>query len=81
LFHTYPRNFFPREKPFDRESIMAFPIPSEFTSGDFEIGQNMSLSLGDKEFVALLYPYDDKAAPRKPRRSSPRRRSRRYTKA
>lgn len=58
LFSRYSRDYFPHEKPFDRESIMAFPIPSEFTSGDFEIGKNMALSLGDKDFISLLYPYD-----------------------
>lgn len=58
LFNKYDRKFFPFEKPFDPGSIMAFPIPSEFTDGDFEIGQNRTLSQGDKEFIARLYPHE-----------------------
>lgn len=45
------------EKPFDAKSIMAFPIPSNFTNGDFEIGVNQALSDGDKDFAGALYPF------------------------
>jgi hypothetical protein len=41
---------------FDRDSIMLYPIPNEFTIGDFEVGWNRVLSPMDKQFVATLYP-------------------------
>ncbi len=41
---------------FDRDSIMLYPIPNEFTRGDFEVGWNRVLSAQDKQFVATLYP-------------------------
>jgi len=41
---------------FDRDSIMLYPIPNEFTIGDFEVGWNRQLSPMDKQFVATLYP-------------------------
>ena len=41
---------------FDPESIMLYPIPNEFTIGDFEVGWNRVLSSADKQFVATLYP-------------------------
>lgn len=41
---------------FDRESIMLYPIPDEFTIGDFAVGWNQVLSPVDKQFVATLYP-------------------------
>ncbi|MCB0061411.1 MAG: hypothetical protein KDE19_04830 [Caldilineaceae bacterium] len=41
---------------FDRDSIMLYPIPNEFTIGDFEVGWNRVLSSMDKQFVATLYP-------------------------
>jgi len=75
LFSTWDANVFPHKKPFDRDSIMAFPIPSKFTTGDFEIGQNRTLSLGDKEFIALLYPYDETKSRKQP--SSAKRNKRR----
>ncbi|HEX6624812.1 MAG TPA: M12 family metallopeptidase, partial [Pyrinomonadaceae bacterium] len=59
LFSKWDPKHFPYEKPFDRESIMAFPLPSDFTGKDFEMGQNMSLSPGDKEFIHRLYPFDE----------------------
>ena len=43
---------------FDPESIMLYPVPNEFTIGDFEIGWNKALSPRDKEFVGALYPFD-----------------------
>jgi hypothetical protein len=41
---------------FDRDSIMLYPIPNEFTIGDFEVGWNRVLSPMDKGYVATLYP-------------------------
>lgn len=41
---------------FDPESIMLYPIPNEFTEGDFEVGWNRVLSKTDKGYVATLYP-------------------------
>lgn len=41
---------------FDRDSIMLYPIPNEFTIGDFEVGWNRLLSAMDKQFIATLYP-------------------------
>ncbi len=41
---------------FDRDSIMLYPIPNDFTVGDFEVGWNGVLSAMDKQFVATLYP-------------------------
>ncbi|HEX9107459.1 MAG TPA: hypothetical protein VF832_09530, partial [Longimicrobiales bacterium] len=64
---------FPEEKPFDRESIMAFFLPSDFTSEGFEIAQNLSLSVTDKEFVGRLYPYEGAAAGEEQRRPVRRR--------
>ena len=77
FFHQWDREFFPYEKAFDRESIMAFPpIPSEFTSAGFEIGENMTLSAGDKEFISLLYPYDVEAKAHKRQSYKQRKRAR-----
>ena len=47
---------------FDRESIMLYPIPNEFTLGDFEIGWNKTLSEIDKKFITTLYPANRKAS-------------------
>lgn len=41
---------------FDRDSIMLYPIPNEFTIGDFEVGWNRVLSVADKQFAGTLYP-------------------------
>ncbi len=45
---------------FDPQSIMLYPIPNEFTIGDFEVGWNKELSQTDKDFVAILYPFEQK---------------------
>ena len=44
---------------FDRESIMLYPIPNEFTIGDFEVGFNTTLSDMDKSFIATIYPPEE----------------------
>lgn len=41
---------------FDRQSIMIYPIPNEFTVGDFEVGWNRVLSQTDKAYVGVMYP-------------------------
>lgn len=46
---------------FDRESIMLYPIPNEFTRGDFEVGWNKTLSSTDKNFAGILYPPEPRA--------------------
>lgn len=43
---------------FDPESIMLYPIPQEFTIGDFEVGWNTALSAMDREMIARMYPRD-----------------------
>lgn len=41
---------------FDRKSIMLYPIPNQFTVGDFEVGLNSTLSDTDREFIGRWYP-------------------------
>jgi hypothetical protein len=41
---------------FDPDSIMLYPIPNEFTVGDFSVGWNTTLSPTDREFITTLYP-------------------------
>lgn len=55
LFQTYSKtetNF----TAFDPGSIMLYPIPNEFTVGDFEVGWNRMLSATDIDFIAMQYP-------------------------
>lgn len=55
LFDTYDEtmvNF----SGFDAESIMLYPIPNEFTEGDFEVGWNTKLSATDMRWIGLAYP-------------------------
>lgn len=47
---------------FDPESIMLYPIPNEFTVGDFEVGWNQQLSETDMSFISTVYPAVRKAA-------------------
>jgi hypothetical protein len=44
---------------FDPKSIMLYPVPNEFTIGDFEVGFNTTLSDTDKSFIATVYPKDE----------------------
>ena len=69
LFTSWPRSRFPLTKPFDPHSIMAYPIPAEFTENGFSIGRNVAVSAGDREFVSRLYPYADGAAAGEPGKS------------
>jgi hypothetical protein len=41
---------------FDKDSIMQYPVPNELTIGDYEIGWNTNLSVGDIEFIRKMYP-------------------------
>ena len=59
IFSTWPRSRFPFTKPFDPFSVMAFPIPAEWTMDKFAIGRNVRISPGDREFISRLYPYQD----------------------
>lgn len=43
---------------FDPESIMLYPVPNQFTVGDFEIGWNRVLSATDRCYMAALYPFE-----------------------
>lgn len=56
LFQLYAREQ-TQFTAFDRDSIMLYPIPQEFTDGDFTVGWNQTLSPTDKAFVAAWYPY------------------------
>lgn len=59
VFSTWPRSKFPFTKPFDPFSVMAFPIPAEWTTDRFAIERNVTISPGDREFISRLYPYED----------------------
>lgn len=59
LFHLYERDC-TQFSAFDRQSIMLYPIPQEFTNGDFTVGWNQTLSPTDKEFVAAWYPFPNR---------------------
>jgi hypothetical protein len=77
FFSTWPRHRFPAIKPFDPYSIMAFPVPAEYTETRVAIGRNVMISAGDREFVSSLYPYADNVvelqpSPNKPAGGSPR---------
>ena len=58
VLRTWPRSRFPFNKPFDPSSIMAFPIPAEWTKNGMSIGRNVTISAGDREFISRLYPYE-----------------------
>jgi hypothetical protein len=47
---------------FDRQSIMLYPIPNEFTIGDYEIGWNKAMSAMDKQFIRTVYPANRKVS-------------------
>lgn len=56
LFQRYRRsetNF----SAFDPDSIMLYPIPPEFTDGQFSVGWNRTLSAGDRAAIRTFYPY------------------------
>jgi len=41
---------------YDRDSIMHYPIPNKITLGDWEVGDNRTLSDKDKAFMRKAYP-------------------------
>lgn len=43
--------------PYDRDSIMHYPVDNALTLGDWEIGVNSTLSDKDKAFMRLAYPH------------------------
>jgi serralysin len=59
---------------FDRESIMLYPIPNEFTVGDWWAGRNTKPSPRDVAFLAEQYPKPQ--APTKPAPTGPKTMSR-----
>jgi serralysin len=75
FFDTWPRSRFPFAKPFDPGSVMAFPVPAEFTQDSLSIGRNVTISQGDREFVSRLYPYADSALDQEPIKKTPTRAS------
>lgn len=48
--------------PYDRDSIMHYPIPNGATLGDWSVGINSGLSEGDKAFARLAYPMCPRSA-------------------
>ncbi len=58
LFQTYDRTQ-TQFSAFDPQSIMLYPIPNDFTIGDFEVGWNNALSTVDKQFVGTIYPFEE----------------------
>ena len=67
VFKCWERDRYPLAKPFDPHSIMAFPVPADWTENGFSIGRNLTISSGDKEFISRLYPYGAPSAPRRAR--------------
>jgi Domain of unknown function (DUF4062) len=58
ILQTWNPATYPSPKPYDRHSIMMYPMPEGLTTGkDAYFGDNAALSEGDKRFAALLYPY------------------------
>jgi hypothetical protein len=55
LFTRYSEDL-TNSSAFDKDSIMLYPIPNEFTVGDFTVGWNKVLSETDKKFIGVLYP-------------------------
>jgi hypothetical protein len=41
--------------PYDKESVMHYPFPKEFTGGKYEMPYNTEISKGDQEAMAALY--------------------------
>lgn len=64
---------------FDPHSIMAYPVPNEFTIGDFHVPFNTDLSEQDEAFMAWCYPPADE--PPDPLKGLPRVPVSRYAKA
>ncbi len=59
LFQKYSRDITQFSK-FDKNSIMLYAIPNQFTIGDFEVGWNTHLSETDTSFIETMYPPAEK---------------------
>lgn len=70
-FSKWPRSRFPFAKPFDPYSIMAWPVPPEWTQDGLSIGSPVTLSPADKEFISRLYPYAESTVAKEPSKSKP----------
>ncbi|MDE1165990.1 MAG: M12 family metallopeptidase [Pseudomonas sp.] len=42
--------------PYDRKSIMHYPVPQALTKGDWTVGTNLKISRKDRRFMRLAYP-------------------------
>jgi hypothetical protein len=58
MFTRWASSTFPVQKPFDPISVMAYPMPKEWTALDTDFGHKDSLSAVDKDFIGRLYPFD-----------------------
>ncbi|QVM90281.1 peptidase M12 [Pseudomonas entomophila] len=45
------------KQPYDRHSIMHYPVDQALTVGDWEVGINSQISEKDKAFMRAAYPY------------------------
>lgn len=59
LFKRYDRTT-TQFSAFDKNSIMLYPIPEEFTIGNYTVGWNRALSDTDKQFIGSIYPLKPK---------------------
>jgi hypothetical protein len=62
LFRKYGRDI-THSSVYDPKSIMHYPIPNQFTIGDFEVGWNRELSERDKDFIGKMYPREEVIVP------------------
>ncbi len=42
--------------PYDKDSIMHYPVENELTAGDFEVGHNSKISMLDRRAMRKIYP-------------------------
>lgn len=45
-----------RTTPYDRKSIMHYPIPNELTTGDWSVEKNTTISQNDRRLMRKIYP-------------------------
>lgn len=50
-------------KSYDPKSIMHYPIPANFTTDGYTVGENYDLSENDKKLIAELYPFNKVISP------------------
>lgn len=55
-FQFFRKSPYPGSRPFDRSSIMNVDLPGEFFTNGIGTAVPMSLSSGDKSYIASLYP-------------------------